>query len=336
MAMYKDLRRYDADTADFVASKLLRLRANLAEAITDGRRPNSLIIGSWNIREFDSGKGGDRLPEAYHYLAEIIDRFDVCAIQEVRGDLGPLKRLVGLLGPNWEYFVTDVTAGAKGNYERIAIVYNRNRVFFRNLIGEIVLSDRQLINGAQFARTPFFAAFQAMWFRFILVTTHVYFGDDSGAKFQHRLEELRRLGEVIAKRGDKEGEVYVLVGDLNVVGRDDDTMAALTDAGLAAPDFGPTNLKGDKFYDHIAFSGGGERVRLLRHGVLDWRDVVFQPEEIDHYEPLGNRLNGEPRYKNWERFYPQWCTHQMSDHLPIWVELEIDYSDDYLRRFVRA
>jgi hypothetical protein len=27
-------------------------------------------------------------------------------------------------------------------------------------------------------------------------------------------------------------------------------------------------------------------------------------------------------------------THQMSDHLPIWVDLEIDYSDDYLKRFI--
>ena len=26
-------------------------------------------------------------------------------------------------------------------------------------------------------------------------------------------------------------------------------------------------------------------------------------------------------------------TPTMSDHLPIWIELEVDYSDDYLRRF---
>jgi hypothetical protein len=25
-----------------------------------------------------------------------------------------------------------------------------------------------------------------------------------------------------------------------------------------------------------------------------------------------------------------WRTHQMSDHLPMWVELRIDYSDEYL------
>ena len=28
--------------------------------------------------------------------------------------------------------------------------------------------------------------------------------------------------------------------------------------------------------------------------------------------------------------YSAWRTHQMSDHLPMWVELHIDFADDYL------
>ena len=27
-----------------------------------------------------------------------------------------------------------------------------------------------------------------------------------------------------------------------------------------------------------------------------------------------------------------WRTHQMSDHLPMWVELRIDFSEQYLKR----
>ena len=38
-------------------------------------------------------------------------------------------------------------------------------------------------------------------------------------------------------------------------------------------------------------------------------------------------------YANWDRSYKGWTTYEMSDHLPIWIELEVDYSDDYLRRF---
>jgi len=55
----------------------------------------------------------------------------------VKQDLWPLKRLVKLLGPNWDYFVTDITEGGPGNRERQAFLYNKTKVFFRNLVGEI-------------------------------------------------------------------------------------------------------------------------------------------------------------------------------------------------------
>jgi hypothetical protein len=118
MAMYKDLRRYGEAKSAHVAQRILGLREKLHDEITGPRRSNSLIIGSWNIRNFDNGFGGERTDEAYHYIAEIIDRFDICAIQEVMGDMEPLKRLVRTLGPQWDYFVTDVTDGSKGNNER--------------------------------------------------------------------------------------------------------------------------------------------------------------------------------------------------------------------------
>ena len=335
MAMYKNLRRYPPEKADFIARKLLQLRKSLGARITQRRHPNSLIIGSWNIRNFDTGFGGQRLDETYHYLAEIIDRFDICAIQEVSGDLVPLKRLVETLGPQWDYFVTDITDGSAGNNERGAFVYNRNRVFFRNLVGEIVLPKDKLIDGEQFARTPFFAAFQAGWFRFILCSTHIVFKGSTKAHEEARAKEIEALAATIKKKSEKDGEVYVLLGDFNITKAGSPTMDALKAGDLMIPPFGPTNLGGDKEYDKITFTGQGERVRLLRSGSFDWRDILFLPEEAAHYEPLGNRKEGgEPRYQDWAAKYHYWMTHQMSDHLPIWVELEIDYSDEYLERFL--
>ena len=78
-------------------------------------------MATWNIREFDSPKYGPRLPEAMFYIAEIISRFDLVAVQEVRGDLAALKQLIKVLGDQyWDYLVTDVTLGASGNDERLA------------------------------------------------------------------------------------------------------------------------------------------------------------------------------------------------------------------------
>lgn len=277
MAMYKDLRRYGEAKSAHVAQRILGLREKLHDEITGPRRSNSLIIGSWNIRNFDNGFGGERTDEAYHYIAEIIDRFDICAIQEVMGNMEPLKR---------------------------------------------------------FARTPFFAAFQAHWFRFILCSTHVIYGGSDKAAEAARAKEIKALAVNLKKRSEKDGEVYVLLGDLNVVDKDNVTMDALKAGNLMIPDFGGTNLGENKYYDQLTFTGQGEKVRLIRHGKFDWRDKVFTPGEADHYEQYNVKDDGTPRYSDWDKKYHYWMTHQMSDHLPIWVELEIDYSDDYLKRFI--
>ncbi len=336
MAYYKSIKDYppgDAPgQAGWIAEGLLRLRADLAEQISDQRRANSLIVGSWNIRAFDGGRS--RLDESYHYIAEIIDHFDICAVQEIKPDLGPLKRLMSLLGGNWDYFVTDVTAGDAGNDERMAFLYNRNRVFFRNLIGEVVLPREALIDGEQIARSPFFASFQAGWFRFTLCTAHIRFGDDTGL----RAREISVLANTLMKRAKSESEVYILLGDMNIETSEDAMMAALKNAGFHVPDFGATNLGGDRLFDHIAFSGEGTKTRLLRQGKIDWRDAVFRPGDVAAYEQIARDIRTKPDtgkpYANWPSTYPGWTTHEMSDHLPIWIEIEVDYSDEYLADIV--
>jgi hypothetical protein len=34
-------------------------------------------------------------------------------------------------------------------------------------------------------------------------------------------------------------------------------------------------------------------------------------------------------------YFEQWRTWQMSDHTPLWIELKIDFTDDYLDRLAR-
>ena len=43
------------------------------------------------------------------------------------------------LGSDWGVILSDVTAGAKGNAERFAFLYDRRRVAPSGLAGEIVL-----------------------------------------------------------------------------------------------------------------------------------------------------------------------------------------------------
>lgn len=366
MAFYHALKDYEASGEaegypgkhSWIASRLLTLRRDLFHAIEKDRSPHSLTIGFMNIRAFDDGV--PRLDESYHYLAEIIDHFDVCAIAEVKTDLAPLKRLVRLMGPNWDYFVSDVSTHEGGNNERFAFVFDTSKVMFRNLVGEIVISNDELIDGNQIARSPFFASFQAGWFKFCLCSAHIIFGDDLAL----RAKEVEAITNAIVKRAKKEDQVYILLGDLNAEERDGSVTEALRKSKMTLPDFGPTNMGGDRWYDRIALTTKGKaqrKTRLLRHGVFDWRHSVFGPhptdtpealtdeeksaglwrptlaENLDHYEGIVEAIRaeyGKRPYSNWSKSYKSWTTFEMSDHLPIWIELEVDYSDDYLSRFL--
>ncbi len=320
--------------AGWIANKLLGLRQALRVQITAQRKANSLILGSWNIRHFDGGRL--RLPESYHYIAEIIDHFDICAIQEVK-DLRAMDRLVGLLGPNWRYFVNDSTGGGRGNHERMAFVYNRDKLRFRNLIGELVLPQGALPGGEQIGRTPFFAAFQAGWFRFTLCSAHIVFKEVKNRPQRH--QEISQIAQVLASRAQADDEVHILLGDMNIVNRSDAGFRALTENGFTVPDIGPTALSGGKYYDQIAFAGPQDVTHMLAHGVVHWQDHVFRDDEAEDYHDIAATIRSAPNtgkpYGNWARSFKSWRTHEMSDHLPIWIELEVDYSDDYLRRIAR-
>ena len=129
----------EADRARTVTG-LQRLREGLDRVLPRKTLDDTMLLGTWNIRELDSSKYGERTDEAYLYLAEIVSRFDVVAVQEVRNDLGGLRRLNAALGPHWRWIVTDVTAGRSGNGERMSFLYDTRTVEFTGLASELVLN----------------------------------------------------------------------------------------------------------------------------------------------------------------------------------------------------
>lgn len=287
---YTDLRNerlFTLAERDWTSRRLLDLRAQLASPPPRGvpRRTKdaSLIIGTWNIRDFDNNKfrHGPRRRESLHYIAEILSAFDVCALQEVNEDLQPLKDLIRLMGPGWDFIATDVTVGSSGNRERMAFVYDSRKVRFRNIAGEIVLPRHALLPGEQqFARTPFLVSFQAGWFKFCLCTVHIYFGEESKGSdgYQRRVKEIEYLAREMAGRAEREKENYILLGDFNIKNPIDETMQALTKAGFQLPpEQYPSNLLGTNYYDQIAVRTKPDELTFLSSGAFDWSKAVFRP-----------------------------------------------------------
>lgn len=333
--------------------KLVSLRASLKEQIPLRTLQETLLLATWNIRDFDKSAYGERLDEAIYYIAEIIASFDLVAIQEVYQDLAGLERVMKVLGDNWKYICTDATEGRQGNDERMAFVYDSRKVSFGGIAGELVLPPIKDASGdyrpvTQLWRTPFMVGFRSCWTKFILTTVHILWGENE-RNSPERVAEIHQITEFLKKRTkDKTAwtQNIILLGDFNIFGTQDKTFQQLTNAGFVVPDelleF-RSNATQTRHYDQIAFQvRPGSLTMTGKAGVFNFFDVVFKEDDKDTYIPYMENYEttteGTPRTERSKKTYYKtyWRTHQMSDHLPMWVELKIDYSEEYLANKLKA
>lgn len=189
-----------------VSERLRALRLQLKEEITDKTHENDLRLATWNLMHFGDGGGYWRDTDALLYISEIIDHFDLVALQEINENTEQLEQLLKhYLGAEWDYIVTDTTGGNLGNKERMAFVFRKEKVRFSRLSGEIILPDGQTIVGSadlekpddqlkthhQFARSPFVVGFESGWFKFKLCTVHIYFGSPKKKRANQTKEEYK-------------------------------------------------------------------------------------------------------------------------------------------------
>ncbi|MBR9920225.1 MAG: endonuclease/exonuclease/phosphatase family protein [Bacteroidetes bacterium] len=324
--------------------RLIILRKKLRDQIPARTQSRTLLLGSWNIRDFDKPGYGARLDESFYYIAEIIAAFDLVAIQEIYRDLTALNKLMEILGGNWKYIFSDASEGRQGNDERIAYVYDSSKVRFGGLAGELVIppiekrvkqedgSTRVVVEPVgQVWRTPLICGFQAGWARFMLCNVHVQWGDSS-AEAPGRKKEIEHIAEFLKKRTEDPtawARKLILLGDFNIFNRKDSTYEVLEKAGFRCPDAFKevySNVARTKQYDQMLLRERKDRFEVLSGGTFDFFDTVFLDEDEDTYKPYMVKKSDGSLYRS----YSQWRTFQMSDHLPLWLELQIDYADEYL------
>jgi endonuclease/exonuclease/phosphatase family metal-dependent hydrolase len=329
------------------AEGLQRLRTALRAKVPPKTLDSTMLLATWNIRELDTAKGGWRTPEAYLYLAEVLRHFDLVGVQEVREDLAGLTTLMQAVGPHWRSIVTDITEGVPGNGERMAFVYDSRTVEFAGLASQLVLPP--LSDGTppeQVARTPLMAGFRAGDSAFQVTTVHVIYGKDD-ANDPRRVDEINDIADALRRRAQNKhawSHDLVLLGDFNIYSPQDRTMAALTAHGWMVPPELQTipgsNVPKNKHYDQIALRDPAERQARFettgRAGVFDVFECVFRLDDESAYAPqMGERYvttkDGRERADT-ERhtYYRDWRTYQISDHLPMWLELRTDYHDEML------
>lgn len=339
-----------------VAERILELKQAVVDSGIPPKCEDTMLLATWNIREFDSAAYGKRDYEPLYYIAEICSHFDLIAVQEVREDLSALKKVRDILGSsNWSYIVTDVSEGTPGNRERMAFLYDKRAVKFAGMAGEIVIPPIDIKEGRktirydptdQLYRTPFLCSFRSGWTEYLLSTVHILYGEDK-ADNPKRAKEISLVAEFLAKRARERATEYnnlVLIGDFNIYKKDDITMKALTDAGFEIPlelqSVPVTNvgIKG-RHYDQIAFHPKKLNLETTgKAGVFDYYNTVYtDDDEAVYIQEMGEAYNvtskGKVRdTKGKSRYYrTYWRTHQMSDHLPMWIQFKTNFAKEYLK-----
>ncbi len=308
--------------ADVVA-EAARLR-EAVEAVVPAKSDSNLLVATWNLRAFGGltrkWRAGERdSPKrdwrAVALIAEVLSRFDVIAVQEVRRETTALRFLLDRLGPQWRFICSDVTEGAKGNAERLTFIFDTSRVQPSGLVGEIVLPPVLDQPAQQFARTPYAASFVRNTVEFILVTVHVIWGDTSAS----RVPELQRFAEWMRDWADRANEWngnLLALGDFNIDRLDDPLFEAFVSTGLWPPtelsQVPRTIFDNDRehhFYDQVAWFTDvtPTSVRHLLTG-LTYRSKAGHFDFLPHTFP------------ELDRDSVSW---RISDHYPLWVEFHV-------------
>lgn len=312
------------DISQDIARGLLALQERITAAnVPPSKLDESLNIATWNIRDFGKKQ---RDEPAIHYIAEILGQFDLIGIVELRDDLTDLGRVLKILGPYWRAVYSDVIRDQGGNWERVAYLYDKRAATFNGLAAEANTPRKkkglEYLSEKSFWRSPYLASFKSGIFDFVVLTTHIRWGDSIKA----RQDEIGMLADWIeGKRRDKfaEDQDIIVMGDFNIPSREDPTFKAITKHGLKIPDklLGApgTDLAKGKRYDQILHYPNYPDNFSKTGGVLDF---FIDEDHIKELFPDG--------------LTKQKFTYQLSDHLPLWIQINTDISGFELEQIIQG
>lgn len=319
----------DRDTA----KRLQTLKQRIEKSkIPSSKLDETLNVATWNIRDFGKKK---RTKAAKIFLAEILNQFDLIAITEVRDNLHDFLDVIKILGPYWKFVVSDFRPDRAGNRERVAYLYDERMCQFTGLAAEAdpprkkmkISPDRDEDYVAKYTwwRAPYMASFKAGNFDFTLLTAHMRWGSSES----ERETALANLADWIEKRRKNEhvfDKDIIVMGDFNIPKVGDSLYKALTKNRLKMPAAlgtvkftnvaGYTKPSSGKNYDQILHYPYSEKSFTSNGGILDF---------------LGHKNGHKALFPDLTKAE---FTYQLSDHFPLWLQIDCDVDGVYLDNVV--
>ncbi|MFC4872453.1 endonuclease/exonuclease/phosphatase family protein [Negadavirga shengliensis] len=307
---------------DDIQMELWELETVLDLSIPFKKLDRNVLIGTWNIRSFGGltekwlAASSDSPKRDLHSLlaiSRIISRFDIVALQEIKGNLKALRHMLKVLGDHWSFILTDVCGGAEGNDERLGFLFDTRKVKLSGLACELVVPNEKVESieeGAfsrQFARTPYAVGFQVGNKTFVLVTLHVLYGKSP----VDRMGELQGIALWMknwATQMHAFDHSLIILGDFNIDRREDPRYQAFVSTGLTVPeDLWEVRRtvfdNSTKYYTQIAWFENHLHIpqlsiRYLKGGLFDFGPHVLKERKLTPFQ------------LSW----------RISDHLPLWTE----------------
>ena len=201
---------------------------------------------------------------------------------------------------------------------------------------------------SQLKRTPSFTGFESGWKKFSIVSVHLHPGEGSTNE-AIRKEEVRLLMEILAeklKSSAFEDRNMIILGDTNLYEDDTDIVDLITAKGFVESNglIGKvTNTSLNQIYDRIFLNVDryfeiatdengtevGDVFNLFNHVYINTAPevAIYHQQMLDHKDDPST-LTDDAKFMSYFNAY--WKRNQMSDHLPVWLEIKTDSSSGFL------
>ncbi len=263
----------------------------------------TLILSSFNSLHLGwDGKN-------YQKTAEFLSLFDIIALQEVMKKDAIIKlvnELDKLSKENWSYHLSPYAVGNGEKYnEYYGFIFKDKKFKFVKSLGFYPEKNNEFI------REPYAAQFKSNKFDFIIVNQHLIFGDEKSDR-QKEAKELIKVYDYFQNLDTKENDVF-LVGDFNLPAYDTSFKDLFKHKDKIFYSIDPNNKttigKSDlaNSYDNIFYSFNYTKEYTGRNGVYNYTDDYIKEYGTNRFSILRKDI---------------------SDHLPVYIELENNKDDD--------
>jgi len=256
----------------------------------------SITIASWNLKNIGQSKFND--PERINIIIDVLKRYDIIAIQEVKDiSLQLPQLLVAKMNEDGRNYNVIVSKRVGRNvFEQYLFVFDHDKIdAITNTSGYGIEPNDE------FAREPFYTMFRSGNFDFYLMTIHTD-PDDVDIEIPALKEAYLELQNITPNEND-----IILLGDLNGkapgVGAGSyitmDTIAQIPNIVFTINE--ETNTRGGKAYDNIIFQNNFTKEYSDSSGV----NAFWLPYELNEDQGFS-----------------------ISDHKLVWATFDISSADD--------